>query len=193
MEQKEIVCSVVIHTDQKTEELKKALRALENQTAGFPEGTQVLLIENKGDEEQHRLCSDFREKYGENVRILSASTVSSLKELRQYIRGCYVNISGEGDYWDADALRIVRKAISALPQSGGRMMEAPKYRKTAVREMFQKPARKLLPVAGNITENEAVLSGQAIGISGSLIFAKPIKGRKKSCTIWIHLSFPHHC
>ncbi|MDY5422970.1 hypothetical protein [Hornefia butyriciproducens] len=119
MEQKEIVCSVVIHTDQKTEELKKALRALENQTAGFPEGTQVLLIENKGDEEQHRLCSDFREKYGENVRILSASTVSSLKELRQYIRGCYVNISGEGDYWDADALRIVRKAISALPQSGG--------------------------------------------------------------------------
>ena len=119
MEQKEIVCSVVIHTDQKTEELKKALRALENQTAGFPEGTQVILIENKGDEEQHRLCSDFREKYGENVRILSASTVSSLKELRQYIRGCYVNISGEGDYWDADALRIVRKAISALPQSGG--------------------------------------------------------------------------
>ncbi|WP_276960563.1 CDP-glycerol glycerophosphotransferase family protein [Hornefia butyriciproducens] len=123
MEQKEIVCSVVIHTDQKTEELKKALRALENQTAGFPEGTQVLLIENKGDEEQHRLCSDFREKYGENVRILSASTVSSLKELRQYIRGCYVNISGEGDYWDADALRIVRKAISALPQSGGQTVE----------------------------------------------------------------------
>lgn len=120
MEQNGIVCSVVIHTDQKKEELQKALRALENQTAGFPGSTQVLLIEDRGGEEQHRLCADFREKYGENVLILSGSAVSALKELRKYVRGCYVNFSGKGDYWDADALRLVMKAISALPQGSDR-------------------------------------------------------------------------
>ena len=94
--------------------LDEAIESIVNQTIGFEENIQLILVNDGSPDNVSVICQKYKEKYPDNVVYLEQpnSGVSAARNNGiQYIKGKYVNFFDGDDKWDKDAFRLMYNFI----------------------------------------------------------------------------------
>jgi len=90
--------------------LKEAIESILNQTIGFKENIQLILINDGSTDNSEVICMEYKQKYPENITYLKKENggVSSARNAgMQYIEGEYVNFLDGDDKWNSDVFELV--------------------------------------------------------------------------------------
>lgn len=94
--------------------LDEAIDSIVNQTIGFEENIQLVLVNDGSPDNVSVICQKYKEQYPDNVVYLEQpnSGVSAARNNGiQYIEGKYVNFFDGDDKWDKDAYRLMYNFI----------------------------------------------------------------------------------
>ena len=93
--------------------LEKTFNSLINQTIGFENNIQVILINDASFDKSEELCLNFRAKYPKNVRYIKNNSLKGVSVSRNiglsYASGKYVNFMDSDDYVSKNAFEEVYK------------------------------------------------------------------------------------
>lgn len=90
--------------------LKETINSIIQQTIGFEENIQLILINDGSQDNSGKICNEYQEKYPNNVVYISKENqgVSSARnEGMKYIKGKYVNFFDSDDIWELNAFEKV--------------------------------------------------------------------------------------
>lgn len=90
--------------------LKEAIDSLINQSIGFENNIQLILVDDGSEDQSKDICLDYQSKYPNNILVLSqenAGQASARNNGLKYIQGKYVNFLDSDDYIDLDAFEKV--------------------------------------------------------------------------------------
>ena len=98
--------SVIIPVYKVEEYLTETLQSLENQTIGFEENIQVVLVNDGSPDNSDKICKEFRDRYPNNVVYIekeNGGVSSARNEGIAHIKGKYVNFLDSDDKWEENA------------------------------------------------------------------------------------------
>ena len=89
--------------------LEEAIKSIINQSIGFEENIQLILVNDGSTDNSEKICIKYRDEYPENIVYIKQENkgVSSARNTgMMYIEGEYVNIFDSDDKWNYDAFDI---------------------------------------------------------------------------------------
>ena len=104
--------SVIIPIYNVEKYLKDAIESVINQTIGFKENIQLILINDGSTDSSEIICMEYKEKYPENViysKQENAGVSSARNAGMSYTEGEYVNFLDGDDKWSLDGFEKVWK------------------------------------------------------------------------------------
>lgn len=90
--------------------LDEAISSIVNQTIGFREHIQLILVNDGSKDSSGMICRKYQEKYPNNIIVIETENrgVSNARNTGfKYVRGKYVNFADSDDKWEADAFEKV--------------------------------------------------------------------------------------
>ena len=102
--------TVVTPVYQVEEYLKDTIESVINQTVGFQENIQLILVNDGSLDNSEEICLKYQEQYPDNILYLkkeNGGVSSARNEAFPYIRGKYVNFLDSDDMWALDAFEII--------------------------------------------------------------------------------------
>ena len=90
--------------------LEETIESVINQTIGFKENIQLILVNDGSTDNSEEICLKYKEKYPENIVYVKQENggVSSARNRGiEYIEGKYVNFLDGDDKWSLNALEII--------------------------------------------------------------------------------------
>ena len=100
--------SVIMPVYNTEEYLEEAIQSVIEQTIGFEENIQLILINDGSTDNSESICKKYQEKYKNNIvyKYKENGGVSSARnEGRKYVKGKYFNFLDSDDKWDKDAFK----------------------------------------------------------------------------------------
>ena len=91
--------------------LKDTINSVINQTIGFKENIQLILVDDGSTDKSKQICLNYQEKYKDNIKYIYQENkgVSSARNTgMKYIEGKYVNFLDADDKWEKDAFVKVK-------------------------------------------------------------------------------------
>lgn len=104
--------SVIMPVYNTEEYLEEAIQSVIEQTIGFEENIQLILINDGSTDNSESICKKYQEKYKNNIvyKYKENGGVSSARnEGRKYVKGKYFNFLDSDDKWDKDAFKNAYK------------------------------------------------------------------------------------
>ena len=104
---KEYIFSIVVPIYNVEKYLEETIESVINQTIGFIENIQLILVNDGSKDHSEEICLKYKEKYPENILYIKQENegVSSARNKGiEYIKGKYVNFLDGDDKWSLDAL-----------------------------------------------------------------------------------------
>ena len=102
--------SVVMAIYNSEDYLENSIDSVINQTIGFEENVQLILVNDGSIDNSERICLDYQERYPDNILVLSqenAGQASARNNGLQYIQGKYVNFLDSDDCLEENAFEEV--------------------------------------------------------------------------------------
>lgn len=102
--------SIVIPIYNVEKYLEEAIESITNQTIGFKENIQIILVNDGSKDKSEEICLKYKEKYPENIIYIKQENrgVSSARNKGiEFIEGKYVNYLDGDDKWNLNALEII--------------------------------------------------------------------------------------
>lgn len=90
--------------------LSEAIESVINQTIGFKDNIQLILINDGSTDNSEKICMQYKQKYPDNIIYVKQENggVSSARNTgMQYIEGEYVNFLDGDDKWNLDVFELV--------------------------------------------------------------------------------------
>lgn len=90
--------------------LEETITSVINQSIGFIENIQLILVNDGSSDESSCICRNFSEKYPQNIVFIEQSNkgVSAARNLgAEYVKGKYVNFMDSDDIWGENAFSEV--------------------------------------------------------------------------------------
>ncbi len=109
MTNKEFLFSVVIPVYNTEDYIGEAIESIINQTIGFKDNIQLILINDGSIDKSEEICLKYRDMYPDNIiyKYKKNGGVSSARnEGRKYIKGKYFNFLDSDDIWDKNAFKV---------------------------------------------------------------------------------------
>ena len=110
--------SVIIPIYKVEEYLKETIESVINQTIGFEENIQLVLVNDGSPDNSEEICLKYKELYPDNVIYYkqenSGVSVARNKGM-ELATGEYVNFLDSDDKWSLDAFKIVNRNINKHP------------------------------------------------------------------------------
>lgn len=97
--------SVIIPIYKVEEYLAETIDSVIEQTIGFEENIQVILVNDGSPDNSEKICLEYVEKYPENIKYVyqeNAGVSAARNNGINYIEGKYVNFLDSDDKWEAD-------------------------------------------------------------------------------------------
>ena len=116
---KKFLFSVVIPIYNCEEYLPDAMESLVNQTIGFEDNIQVILVNDGSTDNSKNVCLEYCAKYPDNVSYHEQpnSGVSAARNLgMKYVQGEYVNFLDADDKWQDDVFEKAEKMFRKHPE-----------------------------------------------------------------------------
>ena len=107
---KQFKFSIVVPIYNVEKYLEETIESVINQTIGFKENIQLILINDGSKDKSEEICLKYKEKYPENVTYIKQenSGVSSARNRGiEFIKGKYVNFLDGDDKWSLNALELI--------------------------------------------------------------------------------------
>lgn len=98
--------SVVIPIYNVEEYLTECIESVINQTIGFEENIEIILVNDGSPDNSEEICLKYQERYPDNIQYIvqeNAGVSAARNNGLQYAKGDYVNFLDADDKWDADA------------------------------------------------------------------------------------------
>ena len=102
--------SIVIPIYNVEKYLEETIESVINQTIGFEENIQIILVNDGSTDKSEEICLKYKEKHPKNIVYIKQENggVSSARNKGiKYIEGKYVNFLDGDDKWSLDALEIM--------------------------------------------------------------------------------------
>ena len=110
MSKKKFKFSIIVPIYNVEEYLSETIESVINQTIGFEENVQLILVNDGSPDNSESICLEYKEKYPNNIVYVKQenSGVSSARNNgMKYIEGEYVNFLDSDDLWQLEALEKV--------------------------------------------------------------------------------------
>lgn len=107
---KQFKFSIVVPIYNVEKYLEETIESVINQTIGFKENIQLILVNDGSTDNSEEICLKYKEKYPENIVYVKQENggVSSARNKgTEYIEGKYVNFLDGDDKWSLNALEII--------------------------------------------------------------------------------------
>ena len=107
---KQFKFSIVVPIYNVEKYLEETIESVINQTIGFKENIQLILVNDGSTDNSEEICLKYKEKYPENIVYVKQENggVSSARNKgTEYIEGKYVNFLDSDDKWSLNALEII--------------------------------------------------------------------------------------
>ena len=104
--------SVIIPVYNVEQYLAETLDSVINQTVGFEENIQIILVNDGSPDDSEKICMEYKEKYPDNIVYVkkeNGGVSSARNEGIQYAEGKYVNFLDSDDCWEPKAFERVLK------------------------------------------------------------------------------------
>lgn len=151
--------------------LNEAIDSIINQTLGFEENVQLILIDDGSIDSSKDICLDYKEKYPDNIVVLSqknSGQATARNNGLKYVKGKYVNFLDSDDKLSENALEEVYNFFEkhyneidlvALPMIFFGRKEEPhmlnaKFNKTRVIDLEKEPNNPLLTTSAAFFKRE---------------------------------------
>ena len=98
--------SVIIPVYNVEQYLAETLDSVINQTIGFEDHIQIILVNDGSPDHSERICMKYKEKYPDNIVYVkkeNGGVSSARNEGIAYAQGKYVNFLDSDDCWEPDA------------------------------------------------------------------------------------------
>ena len=92
--------------------LKEAIDSVINQTLGFEENIQLILVDDGSEDDSLRICKEYQEKYPNNIVVISqenSGQATARNNGLKYVRAKYVNFLDSDDYFSEETFENVYK------------------------------------------------------------------------------------
>lgn len=102
--------SVVIPIYNVEKYLEETILSVINQTIGFKEHIQMILVNDGSPDNSEEICLKYQEKYPDNILYIkkeNGGVSSARNEAIPYIQGKYVNFLDSDDKWEPDAFALI--------------------------------------------------------------------------------------
>ena len=90
--------------------LKETLDSVVNQTIGFEDNVQLILVNDGSMDSSGRICREYKKQYPDNIIFIeqeNSGQASARNNGLKYIKGNYVNFLDSDDYLEENALETV--------------------------------------------------------------------------------------
>lgn len=104
--------SVIVPIYNVEDYLEETLDSVVNQTIGFKENIQLILVNDGSPDNSEKICLKYKEEYPDNIIYIAKENggVSSARNKGiEYIEGKYVNFLDSDDKWDLNAFKEIYK------------------------------------------------------------------------------------
>lgn len=106
--------SLIIAFHDEHQYLEDAMSSVINQTCGFKDNIQIILVDCASDDETHEIAVRYESKFPENILLLTQDSPSIFDGRNlglEYSTGDYVNFLDFHDYLDENAIKELDKAL----------------------------------------------------------------------------------
>lgn len=110
MKEKEFKFSIVMPIYNVEEYLENAINSVINQTIGFENNIQLILVNDGSPDNSDEICKKYKEKYPENIVYVikeNGGISSARNEGFKHAKGKYINFLDSDDMWDKNAFKKV--------------------------------------------------------------------------------------
>lgn len=100
--------SVIVPVYNVEEYLAEALDSVVNQSIGFEENIQLIIVNDGSPDNSAEICKKYRDRYPDNIVYIekeNGGVSTARNEGMKYIEGKYVNFLDSDDKWDLNAFR----------------------------------------------------------------------------------------
>lgn len=112
MQKKKFKFSIIVPIYNVEEYIEETIESVINQTIGFEDNVQLILINDGSPDNSESICLEYKEKYPNNIVYIKQKNggVSSARNKGlEYAEGEFVNFLDSDDKWDVDAFKEVYK------------------------------------------------------------------------------------
>lgn len=110
MSKKKFKFSIIVPIYNVEEYLRETIESVVNQTIGFEENIQLILVNDGSPDNSESICLEYKEKYPDNIVYIKQKNggVSSARNNgMKYMEGEYINFLDSDDLWHSNALEKV--------------------------------------------------------------------------------------
>lgn len=108
MSKKKFKFSIIIPIYNVEEYLSETIESVVNQTIGFEENVQLILVNDGSPDNSESICLEYRDKYPQNVVYIkqdNAGVSAARNKGMEYVKGEFVNFLDSDDKWSKDAFK----------------------------------------------------------------------------------------
>ncbi len=105
MEKYKYKFTVIVPVYKVEEYLSETLDSVINQTIGFEDNIQIIMVNDGSPDESEKICLEYVEKYPQNIKYVyqeNAGVSAARNNGIQYIEGKYTNFLDSDDKWELD-------------------------------------------------------------------------------------------
>lgn len=116
MEDKNFVFSVITPIYNVEEYLEEAIESVINQTIGFKENIQLILVNDGSPDESYKICERYRDEYPDNIVYIKKENggVSQTRNVGlEHVKGKYIVFLDGDDRWEDTAFKIIEEFFDA--------------------------------------------------------------------------------
>ena len=165
--------SVVMPIYNVEEYLGEAIESLINQSIGFEENIELIIVDDESPDNSKEIALDYQEKYPNNIKCLSkpnGGQASAFNLGLGHVHGKYINFLDSDDYISSNAFEEVydffeehydEVDVVSIPimfferQTGDHALNF-KFKSTRVIDLVENPGNPQLSLASSFVKNEAL-------------------------------------
>jgi len=165
--------SVIMAIYNTEEYVGEAIESIINQTIGFEENIQLILINDGSEDESEKILLKYQDQYPENILVISQENQGQAKARNnglKFIRGKYVNFLDSDDLLMENTMEEVYKFfeknynktdVVSIPMTSFGRMESEhklnyKYEKSRVIDLNKEPNNPQLSASSSFIKNSAI-------------------------------------
>ena len=169
--------SVIVPIYNGSSYLEETLQSIVNQTIGFKDNIELILVnDGSSEEEVDTICKKYESNYKENVIYIkkeNGGVSSARNEGLNHVHGKYINFFDADDKWEADAFEKVKKAFDKNEVSivccrqkffdakeGYQTLDYRFDKGNHISNIFEEPKNILLSVTNTFFKREAIENHQ---------------------------------
>ena len=169
--------SVIVPIYNGSSYLDETLQSIFNQTIGFKDNIELILVnDGSSEEEVDTICKKYESNYKENVIYIkkeNGGVSSARNEGLKHVHGKYINFFAADDKWEADAFEKVKKAFDKNEVSivccrqkffdakeGYQTLDYRFDKGNHISNIFEEPKNILLSVTNTFFKREAIENHQ---------------------------------